>query len=116
MEQLIAYIKLVYANFGWAGLVVAYFLADKWLYPLWKKKQGNWVSYERLDEKLKNMEGLLQSHVVEDRKIKADLDVLNASYEITSKNTQESVARMADSIEAVRKELSDLMNILIQRK
>ena len=116
MEQLITYIKLVYINFGWAGLVVAYFLADKWLYPLWKKKQGSWVSYEKLDERIKNMEGLLQVHIVEDKKIKADLDILKTSYEITSKNTQESVSRMVDSVEAVRKELSDLMNILIQRK
>mgnify|MGYP001558348540 CR=1 FL=1 len=116
MDQLILYIKLIYANFGWVGLIVAYFLADKWLYPLWKKKAGTWVSYESLERRIKSMEDLIHVNNEEERKTRVDLDILQKSYLITNKNVEDSINHIMTSVEATRTELSHLMNVLIQRK
>lgn len=102
---------------GLAGVLAAILVWDKLIYPQWKKRNGSFVSYKEIDDKLLNhgmrligMENKLGYHL--ERMAKDDIKM--AKIETEHDHFKESMQDFKENQKAIFKMISEIKNMMIE--
>ena len=105
-------------KYGMSGIISLFIIWDKFIYPQWKKSQGNFVSYKDLKEQLEKLEGKVSAYEV---KLSAHLDkeaqedIVLAKMQSEQDHFKEEFKDFKENQKAIFAMISDIKNILIQK-
>ena len=105
-------------QYGMSGIISLFIIWDKFIYPKWKKSQGNYVSYKDLKDQLERLEGRISVHEVNlstHLAKEAQEDIMLAKMQIEQDHFKEEFKDFKENQKAIFAMISDIKNILIQK-
>ena len=101
----------VFEKYGLPGAITLFIFWDKFVYPKWKKSQGNYVSYKDLKLQIDKIVDKLELHLEKEAKE----DILFATMKNEQDHFKEEVKEFKENQKAIFLMISEIKNLLIQK-
>lgn len=98
-----------------AGLSIVFmYFAGKYIYIVWKKYNGNYVSYKEIMSKINTLENNFNGHLSTAQKRANKLEILEKTQDIVNQNISQKINEIQVSLKEMSFAINDLKDFLIK--